>query len=183
MNCQEALSLLYDYIDKEASDINAQQIKEHLDKEISVQDLYGEGDLVDLHAVTKGKGFQGAVKRFGIGLKSHKSEKGRRTPGSLGGWKGHAHFMYRIAHAGQTGYHQRVQYNNMILKIGDAPEEVNQKGGIINYGEVKNTYVLIKGTVPGPKKRLIVLTKAIRTKKTQAAPTVKTVSTKSKQGR
>lgn len=158
-------------------------IKEHLDKEITVQDLITEGDLVDLHGITTGRGFQGAVKRFGIGLKSHKSEKGRRTPGSLGGWKGHAHFMYRIAHAGQTGYHQRVQYNNTVLKISDEPAEVNQKGGITHYGNVKNTYVLIKGTVPGPKKRLIIMAKAIRTKKKSPAPTVKTINTDSKQGR
>ena len=158
-------------------------VKEHAGKDLPVADLFKEGDLVDLHAITKGKGFQGAVKRFGIGLKSHKSEKGRRTPGSLGGWKGHAHFMYRVAHAGQTGYHQRVQYNNMILKISDNPEEVNPKGGIVNYGEVNGTYVLIRGTVPGPKKRLIVMTQAIRPTVHIPLPTIKTISTDSKQGR
>ena len=158
-------------------------IKEHLDKEITAQDLIAEGDQVDLHGITTGKGFQGAVKRFGIGLKSHKSEKSRRTPGSLGGWKGHAHFMYRIAHAGQMGYHQRVQYNNMVLKIGEKPEEVNQQGGITHYGEVKNTYVLIKGTVPGPKKRMVIMAKPIREKKKHPAPTIKTINTDSKQGR
>jgi large subunit ribosomal protein L3 len=158
-------------------------IKEHLDKELSAQDLLKEGEQVDLHAITTGRGFQGAVKRFGIGLKSHKSEKGRRTPGSLGGWKGHAHFMYRVAHAGQTGYHQRVQYNNMILKIGEKGEEVNQKGGITHYGEVKNTYVLIKGTVPGPKKRMIIMAKAIRQTEQLPLPTIKTINQDSKQGR
>ncbi|MBN1275181.1 50S ribosomal protein L3 [Candidatus Woesearchaeota archaeon] len=158
-------------------------VKEHANKEITAQDLLREGDLIDLHAITTGKGFQGAVKRFGIGLKPHKSEKGRRTPGSLGGWSGQAHFMYRIAHAGQMGYHQRTQYNNAILKISDAPEEVNQAGGITHYGNVKNTYLLIKGTVPGPKKRLVIMAKAIRQKKKQPAPTVKAINKDSKQGR
>ncbi|MBR9702788.1 50S ribosomal protein L3, partial [Candidatus Woesearchaeota archaeon] len=158
-------------------------IKEHVGKDIAVSDIFGEGDLVDTHAITKGRGFQGAVRRFGIGLKSHKSEKGRRTPGSLGGWKGHAHFMYRVAHAGQMGFHQRVQYNNIILKISDNPEEVHIKGGIVNYGNVKNTYILVKGTVQGAKKRLIVLTKAIRPKVKIPLPTLKTISTESKQGR
>ena len=158
-------------------------IKEHVGKEFTLADTFKEGELVDLHAVTKGKGFQGAVKRFGIGLKSHKSEKGRRTPGSLGGWKGHAHFMYRVAHAGQMGYHQRVQYNNMILKISDNPEDVNQKGGITHYGDVKATYLLVKGTVPGAKKRLIVMTKAIRPTVQHPLPTIKTINQDSKQGR
>jgi len=158
-------------------------IKEHMDKELTVNDILTEGELVDVHAITKGKGYQGAVKRFGIGLKSHKSEKGRRTPGSLGGWSGQAHFMYRVAHAGQMGYHQRVQYNNQIIKIGEQPEEVNPKGGFINYGLVKNNYVLIKGSVPGPKKRLIILTKALRPTRTDAPPTIQQIITASQQGR
>ncbi len=158
-------------------------IKEHSEKGFTIKDIFSEGDYVDLHAITKGKGFQGAVKRFGIGLKSHKSEKGRRTPGSLGGWTGHAHFMYRIAHAGQMGYHQRVQYNNQILKISDNPEEVNQKGGILRYGLVKNTYVLVRGSVPGAKKRLITMVKAIRPKKTEELPTIQKIITESAQGK
>ncbi len=158
-------------------------IKEFENKELTVGDIYSEGDYVDIHAITTGRGFQGAVKRFGIGLKSHKSEKGQRTPGSLGGWKGHAHFMYRIAHAGQTGYHQRVQYNNQILKISDKPEEVNPKGGIIRYGDVKNTFVLVQGSVPGPKKRLITMAKPLRLKVSKQVPTVQSVSKASTQGR
>lgn len=158
-------------------------IKEHAEKGFSVKDIFTEGEYIDLHAITKGKGFQGAVKRFGIGLKSHKSEKGRRAPGSLGGWTGHAHFMYRIAHAGQMGYHQRTQYNNQILKISDNPEEVNQKGGILRYGLVKNTYLLVRGSVPGPKKRLITMVKAIRPKQVQELPTIQKIITESAQGR
>jgi len=161
-----------------------QYIKEHAGKDIPLTDLYQEGDYMDIHAVTKGKGFQGAVKRFGIGLTPHKSEKGRRTPGSLGGWKGHAHFMYRVAHAGQTGYHQRVQYNNQILKISDNPEEVNPKGGLVNYGNVKTTYILVKGTVPGAKKRAIIMAKPVRPDaKAHPLPAIKAISTESKQGR
>jgi len=44
--------------------------------------------MVDSKTFTKGKGFQGPVKRFGISLRSHKSEKVIRGPGSLGPWKG-----------------------------------------------------------------------------------------------
>lgn len=175
-----------DFFEVELAGSNEEKInyiKEHADKEIKATDIFGEGDLVDAHAITKGKGFQGPVKRFGIGLKSHKSEKGRRNPGSLGGWKGHAHFMYRVAHAGQTGYHQRVQYNNMILKIGENAQEVNPKGGIVNYGLVKGNYLLVKGTIQGPKKRLVVLTEAIRPTVKHPTPTIKKINTDSKQGR
>src|SRR3990167_7878178 len=58
-------------------------VRENLIKEISVLDVFEKGQLVDLRGLTKGQGLQGPVKRFGITLKSHKSEKGRRRPGSL----------------------------------------------------------------------------------------------------
>jgi len=160
-------------------------VKEHVGKEIVVGEVFKEGEYVDCHGITTGRGFQGPVKRFGIGLKPHKSEKGRRAPGSLGGWSGQQHFMYRVAHAGQTGYHQRVQYNNQILKLGDKPEEVTPKGGLLRYGVVKNEYALVKGSLQGPKKRMLTLTKAIRLypKSKQSLPTVEAISLESQQGR
>lgn len=160
-------------------------IKERLGKEIPVTDVFTEGDYADSHGVTTGKGFQGPVKRFGIGLKPHKSEKGRRAPGSLGGWSAQQHFMYRVAHAGQMGYHQRTQYNNQILKIGADPADVNPKGGFLRFGEVKNQYVIVKGSIQGPKKRMITLTKAIRLypRAKHPLPTIEAISRESKQGR
>ncbi len=138
--------------DKEAK---LQYAKSILGKEISVKDIFKEGQQVDIHAVTKGKGFQGPVKRFGISIRASKSEKTKRGPGSLGGWKAQGHFMYRVAHAGQTGYHTRTHYNSWLLKISDKPEEINQKSGFKHYGVVKNQYILLKGSVDGSTKRLI----------------------------
>ena len=161
-------------------------VKNNLDKPIQITEVFKEGQFVDTHSITKGKGYQGAVKRFGIGLKASKSEKGRRAPGSLGGWTSQAHVMYRVPHAGQTGYHQRTQFNNFILKISDKSEEVNPKGGFINFGNVKSTYIILQGTIPGPKKRLITLTEPIRkrTKKPEFTPeSVKLIVKDSKQGR
>ncbi|TKJ17463.1 50S ribosomal protein L3 [Candidatus Woesearchaeota archaeon B3_Woes] len=139
--------------------------KELLGKEIQLKDVFNTGQIVDIHAITKGKGFQGPVKRFGIGIRRHKSEKTKRGPGSLGGWKGHAHFMYRIAHAGQMGYHQRTEYNKQILKIGDKEEGINPKSGFKHYGIIKNNYIIFKGSIAGPVKRLIRFNHAIRPNK------------------
>ncbi len=136
--------------------------EENLGKEIDINDVFKAGEQVDVHAVTKGKGYQGPVKRFGISLKQKKSEKGRRRPGSLGPWCGQGHVMWRVAQAGQTGYNQRVEYNKLILKIGDKKESINPKGGFICYSPVKNPYVLIKGSVMGPKKRLIIFSAGSR---------------------
>ncbi|MGM5480963.1 MAG: 50S ribosomal protein L3 [Nanobdellota archaeon] len=157
-------------------------VKEWIGKEIPVTEILKEGSYIDARAITKGKGFQGPVKRFGIGLRAKKSEKVVRGPGSLGGWIAQGHSMYRISHAGTMGYHQRIQHNNYVISISDDVEKVNPDGGFINYGLVKNTYLLVKGSVPGPKKRLIALTSPLRKGKQFAAPTVEAINTQSKQG-
>lgn len=130
-------------------------IKNNIGKDIKVSHIFKSGQIVDTIAVTKGKGFQGPVKRFGVAIRHHKSEKTKRGPGSLGGWISQAHFMYRVAHAGQMGYHNRTEYNKWIIKISDKTEEINPKGGFKHYGIVRNEYILVKGSVQGPAKRLI----------------------------
>ncbi len=158
--------------------------KERLGKEITVEDVFTEGQQIDVHAITKGKGFQGPVKRFGVSLKRHKSEKGQRSVGSLGPWCGQGHFMWRVAHAGKMGFHMRTEYNKWIIKIGKKPEDVNPKGGFLRYGLVKNTYLLVKGSVAGPAKRIIRFNVAIRPSKKipSQAPLVSYLSIESKQG-
>ncbi len=151
--------------------------KSILGKEIKIEDAFKEGAQIDIHAITKGKGLQGPMKRFGIGRRSHKSEKSIRNPGSLGGWKGQVNIMWKVPHAGQMGYFQRTEYNKWLLKIGDKSEEINSKSGFRRYGVVKNTYVLVKGSVAGPKKRLIRFNSAIRPNRNipKEAPAIKQV--------
>lgn len=156
--------------------------KEHVEQNISVKDVLKAGSYVDVRAVTTGRGYQGPVKRFGVSLRAKKSEKVTRGPGSLGSWKGQGHMMYRIAYAGQTGYHARTQYSNYILAVEDDISKINPEGGLLHYGEVKNTYVLIKGSLPGPKKRLVMCTPAHRKGKATALPSIDYVSVVSQQG-
>jgi large subunit ribosomal protein L3 len=142
-------------------------IKENLNKDISVTEVFGEG-LVDVRGVTKGYGTGGPVKRFGISLKSHKSEKGVRRPGSLAPWHP-ARVTFRAPMAGQTGYFSRVCYNNLVLEVGKISEkDVNKKGGFKNYGVVKSDYLILRGSIPGPAKRGIFITTALRPTKYQA---------------
>jgi len=135
--------------------------RENLGKEFTIKDVFKEGQQLDIHAITKGQGFQGPVKRFGVALRRHKSEKTKRGPGSLGPWRGQLHVMPRVAHAGQTGFHQRTEYNKVLLKIGEK-DELKPTAGFHKYGFLKNNYILIRGSVAGPKKRLIILTQAQR---------------------
>lgn len=159
-------------------------VKEHLTKEITVSDVFKPGQLLDFHAVTKGKGLQGPVKKFGIGLRSHKAEKTKRGPGSLGAWRGQAHMMYRVAHAGQMGFHTRTDMNKWLIKISDKSEEINPKDGFLSYGNVKSQYMLVKGSVSGARKRLVRFNAAVRPDKNVPTepPTIVYTSLESKQG-
>lgn len=139
--------------------------KNLLNKEIKVTEIFKPNQNIDVHAVTKGKGFQGPVKRFGLQLKSHKSEKKRRAPGNLGAWTPKK-ILFTVPQAGQMGFHTRTEFNKTILKISSNTDEINPKQGLEHYGFIKNDYVLIKGSIPGAKKRLIILTQPIRKNRT-----------------
>jgi large subunit ribosomal protein L3 len=151
--------------------------KEKIGKELRVEDAFSPGDVVDVTAITKGKGFAGSVKRFGVKLLSRKSEKLKRKAGSLGPWSP-AKVNFRTPQFGQMGYHSRVEYNKQIFSINDS---LQIRGGLVGYGEVNNQCVLLKGSVPGSKKRLIILRPAIRNHKKLQKPIVNMVSVRSQQ--
>jgi large subunit ribosomal protein L3 len=155
-------------------------VKDHHDKELPFNTFFKEGEFLDIHAVTKGKGLQGPVKRFGVTFKNHKTEKGVRRVGTLGGWSGQGHFLYRVAHPGQMGYHMRTEFNKQLIKIGTKAEDVNPKGGWPHYGLVKSTYVMIKGSIAGPQKRAIILTKPMRTRTLETVPTITEININAK---
>lgn len=143
-------------------------IKEHLKKEIRVSETFKVGQLIDIRGVTKGKGLQGPVKRFGIGLKQHKSEKGVRRPGSLGPWHP-ARVTFRVPMAGQVGFFTRVVYNTKLININDINEKnINSMSGFKNYGAIKTDYVIVIGSVQGPSKRQLILTHPLRATKKQS---------------
>lgn len=139
-------------------------IKENLGKEISVLDVFEKGNLVDFRGLTKGKGLSGPVKRFGIKLKQHKSEKGRRRPGSLAPWHP-ARVTFRAPQAGQLGMFTRVSYNNKIIDLGKA--EDRSLKGIKKFGDIKTEYVIVYGSVQGPSKRQLIITSPLRETKKQ----------------
>ena len=138
---------------------------EKLGKEIRARDILTEGDLVDIIAVTKGKGFQGPVKRFGIRILTRKNSKVRRAVACIGPWHP-ARVLYTVPRPGQLGFHQRTEYHKRIMLIGENEEEINPKGGFIRYGKIKGDYIVLLGSIPGPKKRLIRIRKTIRPSKT-----------------
>jgi len=137
--------------------------KSILGKELKVSDVFQPGQWVDVAGITKGKGIQGPVKRWGIRKKFHKSRKTVRQVGCIGGWNP-SFVQYTVPRAGQMGFHQRISYSQQIVKIGEDPTEVNPKGGFIHSGPIKGSYLMLAGSVSGPSRRLVTLRYAARAK-------------------
>jgi large subunit ribosomal protein L3 len=116
-----------------------------LGKEVHVQDIFMEGDFIDAVGTSKGKGFQGVVKRYGfagVGGQTHGQHNRLRAPGSMG----NASFASRVIKGkrlpGRMGG-DRVKLTNLkVVKI--MPEQ---------------NLILISGAVPGPKNSTIILQK------------------------
>ena len=159
--------------------------REMMGKEFTMSDFTQDAEMLDAIAVTTGYGFQGHVKRWGVKLLTHKNSKHRRMIGNLGPFSP-GYVVSTVPQAGQTGYHQRTEYNKRLLKIGDNPDEINPKGGFLNYGLIRGNYALLHGSLPGPSKRLIRFRKAVRFhgKKTDSVvvPEITMISQESQQG-
>jgi len=142
-------------------------VKNLIGKEISLQEIL-HWNLVDVRGLTKGKGMAGPMKRFGIKRKSHKSEKGRRNPGSIGPWHP-ARVIFRVPMAGQLGMFTRVHYNLNVVASGNIKDaDINRKGGFKHFGDIKTNYIILTGSVQGPQKRQILITPAMRPTKKQS---------------
>jgi large subunit ribosomal protein L3 len=135
---------------------------------VQAADVFTEGQFVDVVAVTKGKGVQGPVKRWGVKTRHHKSRKTVRGIGTLGPWSPH-YVMYTVPRAGQMGFHQRTERNRRVLQISEDAEAINPAGGFPHYGLVRGPYLLLKGSVPGPAKRLLKMRYADHPPTTEAA--------------
>lgn len=116
-----------------------------LGKEIRVQDVFAEGDYVDAIGTSKGKGFQGVVKRHnfaGVGGQTHGQHNRLRAPGSMG----NASFASRVPKgkrlAGRMGGDQVKLMNLQVVKI--MPEQ---------------NLIIVSGSVPGANNSTVILQK------------------------
>ena len=117
-----------------------------LGQEVSPE-IFAAGDVVDVTATSKGKGFAGVMKRHGfhgVGA-SHGAHRNHRKPGSIGGASTPGRVFKGLRMAGHMGAEQVTTQN---LKV----HGVDTDKGVI----------LIKGAVPGPKGALVVIRSAVK---------------------
>ena len=116
-----------------------------LGQEIKVGDVFVEGDFVDAIGTSKGKGFQGVVKRHGfggVGQRTHGQHNRDRAPGSIGGASYPARVFKGMRMAGRTGGNRVKVLNLQVVKI--VPDK---------------NLILVSGSVPGANNSTIILEK------------------------
>jgi large subunit ribosomal protein L3 len=146
-------------------------LKGILGKEIKISDVFQNGQLIDVSGITRGKGVEGPITRFGVKRKQHKSRKSVRALGTLGPISP-AVVMYSVPRQGQRGFHQRTEYNKRILLISSdvssqtaslsSKLSVNPPGGFKHFGLVTTDYIVVRGSIPGVPKRLVKMRQPIR---------------------
>jgi large subunit ribosomal protein L3 len=120
-------------------------ISKELGEELRIEDVFIEGDTVNVVGISKGKGFQGVVKRHGfsgVGQATHGQHNRLRAPGSIGACSFPAKVFKGTRMGGRMG-NDRVKMKNLrVLKL--FPEQ---------------NLILIKGAVPGHKGAFVIIEK------------------------
>jgi len=144
-----------------------------LEKEIKVGEVFKENEMCDVIGITKGHGFEGVISRFGVTRLPRKTHKGLRKVACIGSWHP-ARVRTTVPRAGQHGRHHRVDINKKIYKMGSGSDEkvamtetdltakgINPLGGFPHYGHVREDFIMLKGSIVGPRKGLIILRKSL----------------------
>lgn len=107
-------------------------------------DLFNEGEFVDVQGVSKGKGFQGVVKRHGfggVGQATHGQHNRLRAPGSVGASSYPSRVFKGMRMAGRTGGENVTVQNLRVLKVVAEKNLLVVKGCVPGH---KNSYVIIQ---------------------------------------
>jgi len=145
------------------------------EQEVQINDVFSQDEMVDIIGATKGHGIAGVVTRWGVTRLCRKTHRGLRKVACIGSWHP-ARVQFQVPRAGQRGYHHRTEINKKIYRIGKALKEdpnnamteadlteksITPMGGFPHYGRVTQDWIMLKGTVMGPKKRIITLRKSL----------------------
>ncbi|GCA63455.1 ribosomal protein L3 [Kipferlia bialata] len=165
-----------------------------LEQDLHVGDVIEEGEFVDAIGVTKGHGFEGVIKRWGVRVLPRKTMGGTRKVSCIGAWHPMG-VQYSVARAGQTGFNHRTEINKQVLRIADsqAPNSgstafdttektIQPMGGYPHYGLLRNEFVMIKGSCMGVPRRPITLRKAMKAPNVIPATGLKWIATGTNQG-
>jgi large subunit ribosomal protein L3e len=150
------------------------------EKKVPVESVFSKDEMIDTIGVTRGKGVQGVITRWGCFRLARKTHRGLRKVACIGAWHP-ARVRYTCARAGQDGYHHRTEINKKVYVVGKGAlqdgkfnpnaqtehdltaKAITPLGGFPHYGVVDEDFLMVRGTVVGPKKRVITLRKSLLT--------------------
>jgi large subunit ribosomal protein L3e len=153
------------------------------EQEVKIADVFSQDEMTDIIGSTRGHGFNGVITRWGCSRLVRKSHRGLRKVACIGTWHP-ARVQFQVPRAGQDGYHHRTEINKKIYRIGKSLKEdpnnanteadltdksITPLGGFAHFGEVTQDWVMVKGTVCGPKKRIITIRKSLLPQVTRKA--------------
>merc|ERR1712232_305982 len=96
------------------------------EKPVSVDSVFEKNEMIDTIAITKGKGYEGVVTRWGVTKLPRKTHKGLRKVACIGSWHP-SRVKFTVARAGQNGYHHRTELNKKVYRIGAAARGADQR--------------------------------------------------------
>merc|ERR1712178_132877 len=145
------------------------------EQEVKIADVFAQDEVTDIIGSSRGRGYNGVVTRWGCTRLPRKSHRGLRKVACIGTWHP-ARVQFQVPRAGQDGYHHQTEINKKIYRIGKNSKEdpnsamteadltekgITPMGGFAHFGEVTQDWVMVKGTVMGPKKRILTLRKSL----------------------
>jgi len=145
------------------------------EKEVPVSSVFAKDEMIDVIGCTRGHGFKGVVSRWGCTRLPRKTHRGLRKVACIGTWHP-ARVQWQVPRAGQSGFHHRTEINKKIYRIGknkkDDPNSASTEsdltekgitplGGFSHYGQVNEDWLMLKGAVCGPRKRVLALRKTL----------------------
>merc|ERR1712100_307052 len=143
------------------------------EKQVDVKSVFSPFEMIDLCGVSRGRGYNGVVTRWGITRLPRKTHRGLRKVACIGAWHP-SRVAFTVARAGQHGYHHRTESNKKIYRIGTGGDsksasterdltekDINPMGGFVHYGVVNEDWLMLKGAIIGGIKRVCTLRKAL----------------------
>lgn len=137
------------YMSRTLREVKADDVSEFEVGQVLKADTFSAGELVDVTGTSKGRGFQGGIKRHGFsgGSKTHGQSDRWRAPGSIGSSATPGRVFKGLRMAGHMGVDRVTVQNLKVLRI-----------------DVDRNVILVEGSVPGPNNGVVLVRRAVKAK-------------------
>merc|ERR1711939_14923 len=122
------------------------------EKPVSVDSVFEQNEMIDAIAITKGKGYEGVVTRWGVTKLPRKTHKGLRKVACIGSWHP-SRVKYSVARAGQNGYHHRTELNKKVYRVAKGVRGADDK--IVQNNATTEFDLTVKGLLITMRKSLV----------------------------